>query len=397
MSVLTNPASTPKPRNTPLLIISLGVAIGMLYYGQLLIITLVISVTIAFLLDPFVELLTKLRLPRSVGSFLVCVIGLLLLYLVGLGAYTQVSVLAEDFPAYGRRITVIVDKITSRVEAIERSAYDLLIPDQVQDRALPDVEVPKPEPATRRRRSAAPPMPAASEPETENVPPPAEVPEVRIRQEKTSIINYAYTALGAFYDVALMVSFVPFLVYFMLSWRDHFRRSYLQLFQGQDRYAAGRSWEGIAEMARAYVLGNFILGILLSTASTLFFMVMNLPYFLLVGPLSGFMSLIPYIGLPLAMAPPFFVALTVYEGLTPYIIIAAVVGFLHLLALNLLYPKIVGSRVHLNPLVVTVALMFFGILWGGMGLVLAIPIAAGVKAVCDNVTDLQPYGKLLGD
>jgi predicted PurR-regulated permease PerM len=124
---------------------------------------------------------------------------------------------------------------------------------------------------------------------------------------------------------------------------------------------------------------------------------MNLPYFLLVGPISGFLSLIPYIGLPLAMIPPFFVALPVHDHLTPYLIIGAVVSFYHLLALNLLYPKMVGARVHLNPLAVTVALMFFGILWGGIGLVLAVPAAAGIKAVCDNVPSLQPYGKLLGD
>jgi len=70
---------------------------------------------------------------------------------------------------------------------------------------------------------------------------------------------------------------------------------------------------------------------------------------------------------------------------------------LHLLALNFLYPKVVGSRVHLNPLVVTVALMFWGTLWGGIGLLLAIPITAGIKAVCDNVSSLQAFGKLLGD
>jgi predicted PurR-regulated permease PerM len=68
-----------------------------------------------------------------------------------------------------------------------------------------------------------------------------------------------------------------------------------------------------------------------------------------------------------------------------------------LTALNLLYPKLVGSRVHLNPLAVTVALMFWGTLWGAIGLVFAIPITAGIKAVCDNVPDLQPVGKLLGD
>jgi AI-2 transport protein TqsA len=80
-----------------------------------------------------------------------------------------------------------------------------------------------------------------------------------------------------------------------------------------------------------------------------------------------------------------------------YILISVVIAVLHLVALNLLYPKLVGSRVHLNPLVVTVALMLWGTLWGGIGLLLAIPITAGIKAVFDNVASLQGYGKLLGD
>jgi predicted PurR-regulated permease PerM len=53
--------------------------------------------------------------------------------------------------------------------------------------------------------------------------------------------------------------------------------------------------------------------------------------------------------------------------------------------------------VHLNPLAVTVALMFWGLLWGGIGLLLAIPITAGIKVACDNVESLRPYGRLLGD
>ena len=65
--------------------------------------------------------------------------------------------------------------------------------------------------------------------------------------------------------------------------------------------------------------------------------------------------------------------------------------------MNVLYPKLVGARVHLNPLIVTFALMFFGFLWDAAGLVLAIPITAGIKAVCDNVAALRPYGRFLGD
>jgi predicted PurR-regulated permease PerM len=386
VSLPSQPITAQKPKNLSLFLIALGVTVALLYYGQVFFVTLVIAITIAFLLDPFVELLMKLRLPRSVASFIVCVVGLLVVYLMGLGAYTQVAVIIEDLPTYSERIAELVDRAAVKLEQTERRAYELLVPRRLTREQLPEPEPVPSDPAARRRRSAEPPKPVT----------PA-IPEVRIREERTPLIARLYDYLRAFYLVILMASFVPFLVYFMLSWKDHFRRSYLQLFHGQDRQAAGRSWEGIAGMARAYVFGNFVLGVILSVASGLFFWAIKLPYFLLIGPLSGFLSLIPYIGFPLAMIPPFFVALPVYDQLTPYLVIGTVVGFFHLLALNLLYPKLVGSRVHLNPLAVTIALMFFGVLWGGVGLILAIPIAAGIKAVCDNVPGLQAYGKLLGD
>jgi predicted PurR-regulated permease PerM len=53
--------------------------------------------------------------------------------------------------------------------------------------------------------------------------------------------------------------------------------------------------------------------------------------------------------------------------------------------------------VRLNPLVVTIAMMFWGLLWGAIGLVLAIPITAAIKGVCDNVESLEPWGRLLGE
>ena len=101
-----------------------------------------------------------------------------------------------------------------------------------------------------------------------------------------------------------------------------------------------------------------------------------MPYPLLVGPLSGFMSLVPYVGLPLAMIPPLFAALPL-NAVPVYVLVVVTVAMLHLVALNLLYPKIVGSRVHLNPLVVTFSLMLWGFLWDAPGLLLAIPLTAG--------------------
>jgi predicted PurR-regulated permease PerM len=243
--------------------------------------------------------------------------------------------------------------------------------------------------AKSRKNSHVPPPPVVP-------PPPGTIPEVRIHHEPTSISDFVSARWSSVYQVLLMASFVPFLVYFMLSWRDHINRSFLQLFHGEDRLVAARSMQGIADMVRAFVVGNSFLGLLLAIISSIMFWLMGVPLSPLVGPLSGFLSLVPYIGLPLAVVPPLFAALPL-NSVSTYGLIVMAVSLLHLLALNLLYPKIVGSRVHLNPLVVTFSLMFWGFLWDAPGLLLAIPLTAGLKAVCDNVRELRPIGKFLGD
>jgi predicted PurR-regulated permease PerM len=161
--------------------------------------------------------------------------------------------------------------------------------------------------------------------------------------------------------------------------------------------AAARSLEGVAEIARAFVVGNFMIGVLLALVSWAAFTIIRIPYPFLVGSLSGSLSLVPYIGLPLALIPPILAALAGGSSSSVGLLAFLVVVVLHLTAMNVLYPKLVGARVHLNPLVVTFSLMFWGFLWGAAGLLLAIPITAGIKAVCDNVTELRPWGRFLGD
>jgi predicted PurR-regulated permease PerM len=52
---------------------------------------------------------------------------------------------------------------------------------------------------------------------------------------------------------------------------------------------------------------------------------------------------------------------------------------------------------NLNALAVTIAMMFWAWLWGGFGLVLAVPLTAAIKAVCDNVERLKPFGAWMGE
>ena len=389
-SVIREPKSA-GARSVSLRIIALAMLIALLYYGQLFLITMISSVIIAFILEPFVILIMKLRIGRGFASFLACSIALLGVYLLALAAFTQISQLMEDLPQYSLKMNALVDRVSDRVEAFERSIAQVM-PRRLQEPGAnptlgPGTPVPSSATANSVRRRRV----------TDPVPPTPGVPEVRLYQPRPNILLLLYSSISSYYNPLLMFSFVPFLVYFMLSWREHMRRAFLGMFHGESKDVASRSWHAIAGMARAYMAGNFMLGLVLGFFSTIFFILVQLPYPFLIGPLSGFLSIVPYLGLPMALLPPVLAALPVYSNLGAYLIIASTVGFLHLVGLNLLYPKMVGSRVHLNPLAVTVALMFWGLLWGGAGLVLAIPVTAGMKAVFDNVSGLEVYGRLLGD
>ncbi|BDC48656.1 AI-2E family transporter [Bryobacterales bacterium F-183] len=369
-----------------LAVIAAAAGIALLYFGRVFFITVISAVIIAFLLDPLVLFFMKLKLGRGSASFVVCSLAVLFLYLAGLGVVTEIASLAEDAPVYSERVNALVQAAITKLEEFEKSVTLTILP----RRAQPEAPV-TPDTRSVRRRGVVTP-PATQQPQ-----PGSGIPEVRIHQEQTPFYQIAYGYISSMYTVLLMASFVPFLVYFMLAWRDHLRARFLSLFRGERRTAAAQGWSRVAEVARAYVLGNFLLGVLLGAASAIFFASIQLPYWLLIGPVSGFLSIVPYLGLPLAIAPPVFAALPVHTEPAMYVFIAGVVSLLHLLALNLVYPKFVGSRVHLNPLVVTLALMFWGTLWGGIGLLLGVPITAGIKALCDSVDSLKAYGKLMGD
>lgn len=371
-------------------VVAMGVVIAVLYLGRVFFITSITAVIIAFILEPFVALLLRIRLPRSLASLVVCTIALLLLYVIGMGAYSQLSSIYGDLPTYGERIGDIVDNIRQKVQGLEDRSLQMIVPARQRQAEQERLKAQQQQAEQGRKRNAR-----KQDPTPPPVPP-GTIPEVRIHEETTPIGDYIYARLSSFYQIFLMVSFIPFLVYFMLSWGEHMNRSFLQFFHGEDRLVAARSLQGIAVMARAFVVGNFLLGLFMAMLSSMIFWAMRLPYPLLVGPLSGFMSLLPYVGLPLAMLPPLFSALAI-NTVSVYVLVMATVAMLHLVAMNLLYPKIVGSRVHLNPLVVTFSLMLWGFLWDAPGLLLAIPLTAGIKAVCDNVKGLRPIGKFLGD
>jgi predicted PurR-regulated permease PerM len=339
-------------------IIAGGIVVGFLYIAGALVMTVVVSALFASTLEPMVRFLTRRRVPRGIAASLMVLLLLGAFYLFFYLFYAQGVLLVQNLPTYSERLREHVMRFRQKTELLQRQAQAVVQPRAVEGPELPPREE---------------------------------------HQSGSPVASFLGSGLRSATEIFLLVSFVPFLVYFMLAWKNHLRRNAVGLFSSEGRMAAERMIDGITQMVNGFVVGNVIIGVVISLLSAAFFWAVQLPYAAFIGPLSGFLTLVPYFGVVLAMGPPVLAGLVHYNSLTPVLVLSLGVFSLHLFAINVLYPKIVGRRVHLNPVVVTLALMFWGWLWGGMGLILAVPITAAMKAVCDNVAGLRPYGRFMGD
>lgn len=389
--------TTPEPVAAPRLgvrasLLATAALVGLLYFGRDFFVTLIVSAIFAFILDPAVKHVMRLHLPRPAATGIVLGFALVVLYVLGVVAWIQVSNLSEDLPTYTSRASELWQTASNRLDQLEKNTVETLVPKTLreQDQQIQQKPQQAMQARVRRRQKITEPVPLP-------LPIPPAIQEVRIHTDPRPFISTLYGISSNYFHLLFLASFVPFLVYFMLSWSDHLNKSVIRIFRGRDRYVIGKTWIGIGDATRAYVLGNFLLWVFLGSVSAIVFFFLGIPYWPLVGIISALFSLVPSFGMPLSLLPPVLAAVAIPNRFKIIITAVLITGALHLVAMNFLYAKIIGRRVRLNPLVVTVALMFWGLLWGGFGLLLAIPITAAVKTICDNVEGLEAYGKLLGD
>jgi predicted PurR-regulated permease PerM len=349
--VLPEPA-LPEPslhtrRHWAMNLIGIAAVLALCYYGETVLVIMLVAVLLAFILAPIVDWLTLLHLPRGLAALVA--ILLLLGSIGGLAyvSYNQAAALVQDLPKYVNTVRDEVMRFRQQAESLEG-------------------------------------LPLASEPG---------VVDVRTSTDWTDFLRDSFgSATAAF----LAASFVPFLVFFMLTWQQHVRSATVMLFPMAHRHTVYVTLGLISAMIRSFMVGNFLIGLAIGAVSTIVFGILGVPFFYFVGFISGFLSLVPYMGVALALVPPIFVGLG-HMQLQDFVTIALTVFALHLIALNVLYPKFLGNRLQLNPLAVAMALLLWGTLWGAMGLILAIPITAAIKIVFDHVRSLKPYADWLGE
>jgi predicted PurR-regulated permease PerM len=334
-------------------IIAAAIVFAFLYFTSEVVVPLLLAVLVAYFLDPVVGAFERLHIPRALGALVVMLAVTAALAGLGYLVVLRADQFLEDWPRYSgalRHVTTAFDRQLTTVE----KGVDAISP------------------VTEKGKTAV----RTVEP-----------PPVR---------EWLLRGVGSLYSILLVATFVPFLVFFMLAAKPRIWKATIELFPDEDRDRVQAALDEVSSMLRRIVAGNALIALILMLASWGFFLLMHLKYPFLLGSVSGVLNLVPYLGALLAWIPPFLIGLAQWNTVGPYLLVAAILSLLHIIGMNVLMPAIVGRRVHLNALAVTVALLFWGWLWGGIGLLLAIPITATVKVICDHSDGWEPLGRWLG-
>ena len=335
-------------------VIATAAAIGLIYLLKVVLVTVLFSILIAFALDPIVVLLSKIRVPRAIGAAVALLLLFALIVATALFFYDRAIDFADELPRYSAAIRDDLLKLEQQAEKLETDTRTIM-PERKGKRPIP-VEV----------------------------------------QEAPGLTKIISSGASQYGDLALAAGFVPFLIYFMLTWKSHVHSATLHIFPSGQRPAAYRTIGRISEMVRSFIVGNLIVGLLNAAVSTVVFWYVGLPYFYFLGIISAFLGLIPYLGLFFALFAPIAAGMGVLSKSHLLVVFATVIA-LHIVGMNLLYPKLIGRRLRLNPLAVALSLFFWGWIWGALGLVLAVPLMASAKIIFDFIEPLRGVAQWLGD
>jgi predicted PurR-regulated permease PerM len=199
----------------------------------------------------------------------------------------------------------------------------------------------------------------------------------------TSLIETAgkYTgeSLWAFiYEVLSILPFlvlIPILAFFLLKDAESFRRSALQMLpRGRWRWRGDEFFQDVNSTLAAYIRAQLIACLLIGTICTLGFLIIGVPYALLLGLIAGILEFIPLVGplVVLVMAA----GISSFYSLRQAVMVILFLGILRIVHDYVVYPRIIGQGIHLHPLAVILAILSGAEIAGVAGIFLAIPVIA---------------------
>ena len=323
-----------------------------LYLGQDIIVPILMSLLFAILLRPIAHFLkSKWRFPHVVA--VTCTVIFFVLIVSGILFFIswQISDIANDWNAIQTNLSIHFETIQKFVS----SNFNL---NNVEQKVLID---------------------NASK---------------NVMESGKNIIGISLVSVS---DVILNLTLIPIYIFLFLLYRTLFITFLSKLFQPEYHEKLQDILYHIKVSVQSYIVGLLIEMVIVSTLTTVGFMIIGVKYAIVLGLITGLLNLIPYIGILFAGILSIIATLTASPDITLIIGVLIIVIVVQLIDNNIIVPMIVGSKVQINAFVSIVGIIVGGIIAGFSGMFLAIPIIAILKVIFDRIESLEPWGYLMSD
>ncbi|MDR6560343.1 MULTISPECIES: AI-2E family transporter [unclassified Arcicella] len=193
------------------------------------------------------------------------------------------------------------------------------------------------------------------------------------------------------------LSLIPIYMFFLLYYRDFFKLFFYKVFKNVSKYAIDTVLTKIYEVVHSYLKGLITVTFIVGSLNTIGLLALGIDYAIFFGFLAAALLVIPFIGILIGSILPIIMALITKDSPMYAVGVAGVFIFVQFLEGNFITPQVVGSKISINGLVAIIALLLGSALWGIAGMALSLPTVAILKVLFDSITDLKPFGFLLGE
>jgi predicted PurR-regulated permease PerM len=211
------------------------------------------------------------------------------------------------------------------------------------------------------------------------------------QQEQPSITAIAHAIFSSVSSLFANVSLVLIYFMFLLYYKEHIKKFILMLVGANKQADTTGLLQSITNVSQQYILGLCKMIVCLWILYGIGFSVLGVKNAIFFAILCGVLEVVPYVGNLTGSLLTLIVAAIHGASATVLVGIAAVYGSIQLFQGWVLEPLMLGAQVKINALFTIIALVVGELLWGIAGIVLAIPLTAMFKIICDHITVLKPY------
>jgi len=358
-------------------IVTATCVLGLLYFGRDVLEPLALASILSLVLAPLIRTLRRVGLPQLPATLLsvllagTCVVG------IGTILAFQLVAVTRDLPQYRAAIKSKVEKVR---EITERPFARL---EAELSAVTPQFSPPPAPPVTVKRGTLTTPA---------NQPLPVEVRAPR-PTTRDALARLLSLVLGPIGEAGLVLVLLVFILLEHESLRDRAIRLAGQAEISRTVRALADATRGVSRFFLSQFIVNLTFGALIGAVLWAF----GVPHALLWGALSGLMRFVPYLGIMAAGAMIAVFVAAIDPGWTMALSCLAVFVALELMVANVIEPKVYGHSSGLSPLAVIVSALFWGALWGPIGLLLSTPLTLCLVVAGRHVRALEPVTILLGE